>query len=366
MQLKKYEASTISEALRKIKTELGDEAVIFSSRSIEQKDGDAAGAVEVTAAVDRGCCDMDQVKAENSFISSESSIKNSSRAECFVNPFLSYSVENYAGGTLKKPPFAEAFYPHLRNLLFSGFNRDIASYLIGEANAEFIRAHNNKTAYNILLRKMSGHLPVKGAISVNPNRKKVVALVGPTGVGKTTTLAKIAARCSVLKNIKVKIVTTDTYRIAAVEQLKIYGKIMNIDVSVVLNPDELDREINMRDDVNLILIDTPGRNYRDKKQIIDLNRWLYKQKDVEMHLLLSATTSEEIFNNTVKCFDASRVGRILITKVDESVTMGHIYASMASLKIPVSYITTGQRVPEDILPASASVLSDMFLRGYSN
>ncbi|MEI6126315.1 MAG: flagellar biosynthesis protein FlhF, partial [Pseudomonadota bacterium] len=195
---------------------------------------------------------------------------------------------------------------------------------------------------------------------------KILAFIGPTGVGKTTTLAKIAAQFSADPHIKVKIVTMDTYRIAAVEQLKIYAKIMGLPVAVVSNKQELARELEAQDDTNLMLIDTAGRNYRDNEQIAELSTWLRSYKTIEAHLLLSATTSEEVLASTIQCFQKARVDRIIITKVDESIRQGHLYNLVVSSKIPVSYVTTGQRVPEDIMPATARNLSGIFLNGFAN
>ncbi len=334
MQLKRYEAQTINEALKKIKTELGKEAVIFSSKTFVQKNRPGRKYVEVMAAVDRDC----NVPGDTGF-------------------------ENDPANN--RASYMPIFPKYLKNLLLSGFNRDISWCLIGESNAEFNREGNSLSYENILFRKIADHMPVEGPIIVNSKKKKVVAMIGPTGVGKTTTLAKIAARYSIMPGIRVKILTMDTYRIAAAEQLRIYGKIMGIPVYVVTCQEELEKELRTGDDVNLTLIDTAGRNYRDNDQIMELNRWLNKYDEIESHLLLSATTSEDVLRSTLLCFNNSRVDRVIITKVDESVTIGHLYNIIVSLKNSVSYITTGQRVPEDIRPATAQILSGLFLNGFS-
>lgn len=369
MQLKRYEAPTIHEALKKIKAELGDNAVIFSSKTHERSAGRARKFVEVTAAVDRkhdanlhtihAGCVLDPALSES---------PNGEKAPMIEeNALFSHTFkprESYAGDGMRS--FAVPYRPYLKNLLSSGFNHDIACYLIGAANAEYRRDNNSNSISNILLQQIAYRLPLGGAININPQKRKIVALIGPTGVGKTTTLAKIAARCLPLKGIKVKIITIDTYRIAAAEQLKIYGKIMDLPVAVAATPADLKREIEARDDYNLILIDTPGMNYREKGRVNALNSWLGMHKEVETHLLLSATTSESVLDSTIQCFDKSMIDRFIITKIDESVTMGHLYNIAVSSKVPISYITTGQRVPEDIKPASAQVLSGFFLNGFRN
>lgn len=363
MQLKKYEAPTIQEALRRVKAELGDDAFIFSSRTISPKFNSAKRPgskwVEVTAAVDRNSNNRLQTGLDNSIINSvvlDGNVKKEKYMEIGGNVVFNSKVSS----------LTSKFFPYMKQLLVSGFDQDIAWYLIGEASAEYNIGNNRNSIYNILLQKIAYHIPVEGSISVNPNRRKVVALIGSTGVGKTTTLAKIAAHCSIMKGIKVKILTMDTYRIAAVEQLRIYGKIMDLPVFVASTQNELEREIEIQDDANLILIDTAGRNYRDSEQVAGVSRWLHKYKEIESHLLLCATTSEDVINLVIKCFSKSRVDRIIITKTDESIGLGHLYNPIVSAKIPISYITTGQRVPEDIKSASSQTLSGIFLKGFGN
>jgi flagellar biosynthesis protein FlhF len=371
MQLKKYEAPTIQEALKKIKNELGDNAVIFSSKTIRPKlktpVRKGSTWVEVTAAIDRNMNNRLQTGFDNCIIGlnkPEEAHSGKGRSPETVNPGFADPICKFnANG---QSDFTKAYFPFLKNLLRSGIKQDIAWHLIGDTCVEYNNKNNNKSIYNILLNKIASRIPVQGPVSVNPKKKKIAALIGPTGVGKTTTLAKIAAHCSFIKGIRVKIITMDTYRIAAAEQLKIYANIMGLPVFVVSTFSELKQQIECQEDVNLILIDTAGRNYRDNEQIDELGKWLNKYNEIESHLLLSSTTSEDVLNATINCFSKSRVDRLIITKVDESMKLGHIYNFIISSKIPLSYITTGQRVPEDIKSASDNTLARFFLEGSIN
>ncbi len=188
--------------------------------------------------------------------------------------------------------------------------------------------------------------------------------MGPTGVGKTTTLAKIAARYVADRQCKLKIITMDTYRIAAVEQLKIYANIMHLPMAVAATIDELDKELADSDGANLVLIDTAGRSHRDTQKVYELSRWLNMHHEIESHLLVSATSSPKIVESIIECFNRSRVDRIIITKIDESITIGHLYNAIVGAGIPVSYITTGQRVPEDLQEGSSQYMADIFMNGF--
>ena len=335
MQLKRYEAPTIKEALRRIKTELGADAVIFSSRQITSNNNPLNKYVEVMAAVERN-----------------------DTVQCMYEPGSCF-------GDVQMESCVPLFSNYLKNLLLAGFNHETAWFLIGEASSEYHKAGKNKSFKNILLDRISAHIPVAGPVSLNGNEKKIIAFIGPTGVGKTTTLAKIAARFSIAGSVKVKIITMDTYRIAAAQQLSIYGRIMGLPVNVAASPAELKKEIMADDNTNLVLIDTAGRNFLDIKMIDDLKKWINKYEEIASHILLSATTWQDVIIKTIERFNNSRVDRIIITKIDESPSIGHLYNCLMSAKKPVSYLTIGQKVPEDIKPATSDLLASIFFNGFN-
>jgi len=370
MHIKTYEAPSMQEALHNIKAELGKDAIIVSSRSIDKMSGSHRKAgekwIEVTAAIERNGKEIVPERSRRHFPESgvfyDGKRKKEKKYDILPEGFDLFSHDSEVLPDAAVP----SCEPCYRQLLSSGFNKDFAWFLLGEANDEYRRNTALNSIDDILLRNIGRRLPIEGSISVHPNRKKIVALIGPTGVGKTTTIAKIAAHCARVPNIKIRLVTMDTYRIAAAEQLKIYGKIMGLPVVVAATRDDLEKEIAGGDDFNLTLIDTAGRNYRKEEQVDELAIWLNKYKEIESHLLLSATTSENVLRGTIKCFKKTRIDRIIMTKTDESIYLGHLYKLLVSTRIPISYITTGQRVPEDIRAASAQSLSKIFLKGFDN
>lgn len=188
------------------------------------------------------------------------------------------------------------------------------------------------------------------------NRPTVVALVGPTGVGKTTTIAKLAANFALFEGKSVGLITIDTYRIAAVEQLKTYSEIINLPIEVVYTAADLKHAFQKLSDKQLILIDTAGRSQKNKQQIRELKHFFNGRPLNETHLVLSANTKLEDLLETADSFKELGVNRLIFTKLDETNSLSNVIEVAERLRIPLSYVTTGQSVPEDIEVATFEVI----------
>lgn len=213
----------------------------------------------------------------------------------------------------------------------------------------------------LLSEMVESELNCCNPICVEPGRRKVVALVGPTGVGKTTTIAKLAANFRLRDGIKMGLVTVDTYRIAAVEQLRTYAEIIDLPMKVVTSALEMRRALDELSGLDLVLIDTAGRSPRDELKIQELRAMLGEAAVDEVHLVMSLTASVRSIAMTCEQFQGVNPTALILTKLDEASGMGSLLSVARQVPLPVSYLTTGQDVPEDIEPADASRISRLVL-----
>ena len=213
----------------------------------------------------------------------------------------------------------------------------------------------------LLTAMVESEIRCSDPIGTVPGKQKVVALVGATGVGKTTTIAKLAANFRLRDGVKMGLVTVDTYRIAAVEQLRTYAEIIDLPMKVVTNPLEMRRAFDELVGLDLVLIDTAGRSPRDELQIRELKRLLAEAHVDEVHLVLSMTASLRSLLATAEKFAAANTTSLILTKLDEAAGMGTLLSILRKIPLPISYLTTGQDVPDDIEPASATQIARLIL-----
>ncbi len=212
-----------------------------------------------------------------------------------------------------------------------------------------------------LARMIESEIHVSGPISVVSGRRRLVALVGPTGVGKTTTIAKLAANYRLKEKRRVGLITVDTYRIAAVEQLRTYAEIIDLPMQVVSSPREIRQAIDKLGGLDLILMDTAGRSARDEIKIRELKTFLSEAAADEVHLVLSSVASARTLAHTAERFAAVGTTRLILTKLDEATGLGNLLPLVRASKLPLSYLTNGQNVPDDIEIANAGRVARLVL-----
>lgn len=202
---------------------------------------------------------------------------------------------------------------------------------------------------------------VSGPIRVTPGRCRLAALVGPTGVGKTTTIAKLAANFRLKEKRRVGLITVDTYRIAAVEQLRTYADIIDLPMHVVSTPREMRETVERMSHLDLILLDTAGRSPKDEVRLQELKAFLTEAAADEVHLVLSSMTGSRTLQQTAEQFATVGATSLILTKLDEVDGPGNVLPVLRSSGLPLSYLTDGQNVPDDIQIADAHRLARMIL-----
>lgn len=237
--------------------------------------------------------------------------------------------------------------------------RDLVCRLKSEVPADQL---GNATATKKRLCDMvEAEIKCTKPIAVTSGKRRVVALVGPTGVGKTTTIAKLAANFRLRDGIRMGLVTVDTYRIAAVEQLRTYAEIIDLPMKVVTGPREMRRALDELMGLDLVLIDTAGRSPRDELKIQELKSLLAEAEVDEVHLVQSLVASTKSLEATAEKFAAAGTTAMILTKLDEAVGMGTLMSVARKIPLPISYLTTGQNVPDDIEPAQARRMARLVL-----
>lgn len=283
-----------------------------------------------------------------------------------VNQVLHAAPATSAGLAAGHMP--DALFQNYLRLLESAVSRDIADQIVGAVRDELTPAelHDVAVVRTTILRHISGLIPVADALTTPPagdSRRGplVIALVGPTGVGKTTTIAKLAATYKLRRGHSVALITSDTYRIAAVDQLRTYAGIIGLPMKVVLTPTEMTAAVNALSGHDVILIDTAGRSPFNTDRIHELSEFLDAAHPSEVHLVLSTTASEDVLLKTAESFAMVRPNRVILTKLDEAVNFGVVVNVARKLDTQLSFITTGQEVPDHLEQSHPDRLARMVL-----
>ncbi|RMH08765.1 MAG: NACHT domain-containing protein [Nitrospirae bacterium] len=251
--------------------------------------------------------------------------------------------------------------PFYEMLLATGLSPDLTYALLRSA-AETLGAAGlmqPDAVVEVLRERLEQVVSVSGPLVTPGGLRKVVVLVGPTGVGKTTTVAKLASHFTHgPQRVKTVVVTLDTYRVAAVEQLRVYARILKVPIEVAVTPDELAACVARHPDAGLILVDTAGRAPHDPACQQELRAIAQQPLTVETHLVLAAPTDSTVLQDVVRRYSVLPIQRVLWTKLDEATRLGPLVNLAHTTGLPVSYLSAGQRVPEDLEQATSQAIVD--------
>ncbi|MFW6155210.1 MAG: flagellar biosynthesis protein FlhF [Planctomycetota bacterium] len=243
---------------------------------------------------------------------------------------------------------------------------DIAAELVGKVREELTGDElGDKALIDAKLGELIASMIPTSITTIPPaeGRPHVIALVGPTGVGKTTTIAKLAANIKLRQKRRVGLITLDTYRIAAVEQLRTYAQIIRVPLKVVMGPAELAEAIEALGDCDAILVDTAGRSPADSERLDQLKAFLQAAQPDEVHLVLATTANTKAIERAMERFAPVGVDRLILTKFDEAVSFGMVLGIVRRMNVALSFVTTGQDVPDDIEISEGRRIAGMILSG---
>lgn len=383
MKIKKYEVYDMKEAMTIIKKELGPDAVILSTRKVI-KNGSfglfSRPMIEVTAAVD-----YDTKREKKGFYKPESEKNDESQNANSYDTEKLAEIINSLGlnkiemlvndiGEMKrqlddmKNTFSGNISIDLPNELRDIYNTMIKNEMDDVLAYKFLKKIQNRIPENstplqtksLAIQLFETLLPLEKDYFTSLNNK-VLALVGPTGVGKTTTIAKLGANLALKMKKKVALISIDTFRIGAIEQLKSYAEILDVPLRVASTPHELGSIIEEFKNYEYILLDTMGRSQYDTKQIDDLKEFLSVSSSIKVSLVLSMSSNHSEMKDTFDKYSPLKPDYISFTKLDETKYFGMLASIAVLKKVPVLLLSNGQNVPEDIeVPDGRKIAKSIF------
>ncbi len=359
-------------AIDQVKREFGDDAIILNTRQIKDKEKtDGKQMVEITAAIDRKEEQTPFSESMKKQVARPVERQNISGTQFavlqkeidFISERLDTLISHIKYENL--PHIPKLLQQRTKSLIKNGVMPSIANGLVEEVllNLKGEELMEADRVDDKLLGKIKNRFMVTGPVRFHEGAPSVMVITGPTGCGKTTTIAKLAALYSYKYGKKVALISVDSYRIAAMEQLKAFAGIARIKFVEAYDQDELLAKMKELGDYGLIIVDTPGINPRDMKKMVWLKDTIRIAKADEVHLVLNLTTRFEDLRQIVKSFSIINFSGMLFTRLDESTIFGDMYNLAIEFDKPISYLCHGQDIPEDIVLADRKELAMTILRG---
>lgn len=367
MKLKKFVAVSLKEGKDLITKELGNDAVIMSTKSIPNPDVPGTTLLEIVAAITDGDSSENQEKYSkpaklepNEIRSVNNSHHSASDISSELNQIrnilsqISDSVKYKYSNTL-----GELYGELYIKLLNSGFSESLTLEITGKLSAE----QKYTTLRNLI--PAAKELIIKDIKFIQPlntqGKRSVLAFIGPTGSGKTSTLIKIAILNKLLLNTNILLISADTNKVGGSDQLQTLASIAGIPFRSAYSASDLKKIVNEENERDLILIDTTGRSHKKREYLEEINDYLQPINPEHIYLVLSCTTEKELIRDIIKEFSFIKFNSLILTKFDETNNIGGLIETIRSFYYPLSYITTGQEIPDDIEPAKKDYIFDRLI-----
>jgi flagellar biosynthesis protein FlhF len=375
MKLRKYRAATEADAFRQVRADLGPDAIILSTRPVRARGlrgwlGSGRPEIEVTAAADLLASSRPEPEPLPAPPPPRPAAGRVRQEYAEIRATLAeISAALNRLGQAGLPAGAAPLHENLREiharLLAQEVEPGLAERLIAAVQEELSpRALEDRRTVTDCLRRHLLHLiPAPEPIAIPPGLPISLFLIGPTGVGKTTTLAKLAARFALLEGQRIALVTVDTFRVAAADQLRVYADIIGLPLEVAYTTGELAAAVHRHRDKDIILIDTPGRSQRHAGHLNDLHAYLQAVPARLVYLTIDAGTRFTDMLDVARRFSPGQIDGLVITKIDETAQYGALLNLIEHTRRPLTYLTTGQEVPDDIEEVTAHRVAELVLGG---
>lgn len=376
MQIKKYSAPSLKEAAATMKKELGSEAIILGTRVIE---GDITSGKRKMFEITVGFDHIETVaktlpvqkvnpKKNNSYanelavLSEKVYARQGSVTEKTILTKEKLPERKPVSKIVKVPEIEKEMSEIISLLELRDVQKNVISLIVNQLKqyGKYLHASNID---NYLLSSIESMIPTK-TFELHKNKgSKVVAVVGPTGVGKTTCIAKLAVIAKILNNLNVGLISIDTYRLGAIDQLRIFSEVSNIDMLVAYEPEEIPGLMESLKGKDIIFVDTAGRSQNRNDQLKKIKQYLDGIRIDETFLVMSSTSSTKNLYDTAEKFKIFNYDSFIFTKLDEGIAFGNILNVVSNFNVPVTFLSNGQIIPDDIMSADPEFISKLILTG---
>jgi flagellar biosynthesis protein FlhF len=352
-----------------MKLELGGEAIILSTRVFDDNNsGSKKKMFEIVAGIDSKIVSREEsedvpVKAKETSFDKE--LKKLS--EKIYNPLLNTGTEKQVDLKEKKNTEPENFLEKeikeiVDILMYREVQKSIVTVILNQLK-KYKSVLNTTNLDSYVLSSISSLIPTTAFELKKRGTPKIVSLVGPTGVGKTTCIAKLAVISKILQNLDVGLISIDTYRLGAIDQLRTFSEISDIELLVAYEPAEMHELIKKLKKKDIIFIDTAGRSQKNSSNLEKTKEFLDAAGVHESFLVLSATSSSKNLIDVADRFKIYNYNSVMFTKLDEAVSYGNILNTAVATNVPITFLTNGQTIPDDIISADSDFIAKMILTG---